>query len=129
ASRIARMTERVDELFDAISVLTTDLLKSKEFDKLLEVAIAARLLFRALPGAEEQSRSALYGLEGALTLLIGKEKPVEPSAIKRACSFCGRQEPEVMLGAGPEAFICNECVDLFTEIFREQKEQGESRDG
>jgi hypothetical protein len=34
---------------------------------------------------------------------------VEPS-----CSFCGKTPPSVRLGAGPSAFICNECVELFS---------------
>lgn len=34
----------------------------------------------------------------------------EPSP---ACSFCGKATPEVRLGAGPNVFICNECVATF----------------
>ena len=33
------------------------------------------------------------------------------------CTFCGRSPPEVRLGAGPAAFICNACVDTFAKIF------------
>ncbi len=35
---------------------------------------------------------------------------------KVACSFCGKSSPEVRLGAGPSAFICNECVGAFSSI-------------
>ncbi len=48
--------------------------------------------------------------------------PDEPE-IKRACSFCDKEEPDVRLGAGHSAFICNECVELFTEIFRLEGEK------
>jgi hypothetical protein len=34
------------------------------------------------------------------------------------CSFCGRQPPSVRLGAGSSAFICNECVELFSEALK-----------
>jgi ATP-dependent Clp protease ATP-binding subunit ClpX len=41
------------------------------------------------------------------------KKPKEPAA----CSFCGRPEDTVdKLVAGPEAFICDKCVRLCTEI-------------
>ena len=36
-----------------------------------------------------------------------------------ACSFCGRHPPSVRLGAGPSVFICNECVDLFSDALKE----------
>lgn len=36
------------------------------------------------------------------------------------CSFCGKTEAQVKkLIEGPGAYICNECVDLCVEIFRE----------
>ena len=37
------------------------------------------------------------------------------------CSFCGRtQEQVTMLIQGPDAFICDECVDLCNEILEEE---------
>ncbi|MBN9565029.1 MAG: ATP-dependent Clp protease ATP-binding subunit ClpX [Alphaproteobacteria bacterium] len=37
------------------------------------------------------------------------------------CSFCGKSQHEVKkLIAGPTVFICNECVDLCTDIIREE---------
>ena len=36
------------------------------------------------------------------------------------CSFCGKTESQVKkLIEGPNAYICNECVDLCVEIFKE----------
>ncbi|MBP6985406.1 MAG: ATP-dependent Clp protease ATP-binding subunit ClpX [Alphaproteobacteria bacterium] len=38
------------------------------------------------------------------------------------CSFCGKSQHEVKkLIAGPTVFICDECVDLCTDIIREEK--------
>lgn len=120
------MTERVDELASVLSDLMAHALQRNDFENLLEIAVASRLLFRALPGGDKQSRSVLSNMEYALNLLIGKEKPVDLSAIEKRCSFCGREEPEVMLGAGADAFICDDCVGLFTEIFSKRKEQSGS---
>ncbi len=37
------------------------------------------------------------------------------------CSFCGKSQHEVRkLIAGPNVFICNECVELCTDIIREE---------
>lgn len=37
------------------------------------------------------------------------------------CSFCGKSQHEVRkLIAGPNAFICNECVDLCNDIIADQ---------
>ena len=38
------------------------------------------------------------------------------------CSFCGKSQHEVRkLIAGPNVFICNECVELCNEIIREEE--------
>ena len=39
------------------------------------------------------------------------------------CSFCGKHQDDVeKLIAGPDVFICNECIDLCNEIVHEEKE-------
>ncbi|MBF0308835.1 MAG: ATP-dependent Clp protease ATP-binding subunit ClpX [Magnetococcales bacterium] len=44
------------------------------------------------------------------------------------CSFCGKNQHEARkLIAGPSVFICDECVDLCTEIIREDKRTGFER--
>ncbi len=48
------------------------------------------------------------------------------------CSFCGKSQHEVRkLIAGPTVFICNECVELCTDILREENKAGlvKSKDG
>lgn len=38
------------------------------------------------------------------------------------CSFCGKSQHEVSkMIAGPQVFICNECVDLCNDIIREEQ--------
>ena len=117
------MIDRLDELVKILSDLMSERIQRKDFESFLEIAIASRMLFRALPGGEGQSGSALSNIEYALSLVTGKEEPVDLPDIKQACSFCDKQAPVVMLGAGHSAFICNECVELFTEIFQKEKDE------
>ena len=43
------------------------------------------------------------------------------------CSFCGRTQEEVKrLIAGPNAYICNECVGICAELIEEEQESKES---
>jgi hypothetical protein len=119
--------ERIKELVEIISDLQVESVQREDYESFLEIAMASRQLFRAVPGAEAPSRTALYSMENALGLLVPKveKEAVDLSAIK--CSFYGKQAPEVTHGAN--AFICNECVDLFTEIFRSEKEHNGSSNG
>lgn len=40
------------------------------------------------------------------------------------CSFCGKKQSEVkQLIAGPNIFICNECIDICNQIIKEQDEK------
>ncbi|RUW68027.1 MULTISPECIES: ClpX C4-type zinc finger protein [unclassified Mesorhizobium] len=42
-------------------------------------------------------------------------------ASEPSCSFCGKSEADVLqIIAGPDAFICNECVQLCVEIVATQ---------
>ncbi len=46
------------------------------------------------------------------------------------CSFCGKSQHEVKkLIAGPSIFICDECIDLCNEIFRDELPVDEIKDG
>ncbi len=46
------------------------------------------------------------------------------------CSFCGKSQHEVRkLIAGPTVFICDECVELCTDIIREENKNSVTRSG
>lgn len=46
------------------------------------------------------------------------------------CSFCGKNQSEVAkLIAGPQVFICDECITLCVEIIREEKKTGIAKSG
>ena len=45
------------------------------------------------------------------------------------CSFCGRTQDEVKrLIAGPNAYICNECVAICADLIEEEQEEQEAAD-
>jgi hypothetical protein len=57
-------------------------------------------------------------LELGASMLIGASADlVSGSEPRLACSFCGRQPPDVQLVAGDKAHICNECVKDLTAYF------------
>ena len=46
------------------------------------------------------------------------------------CSFCGKSQDQVKkLIAGPEVYICDECVELCNEILDEEFFEGKDKDG
>jgi hypothetical protein len=74
---------------------------------------ACNLLARAKELEQPLLYQTLAGLiqESAASLAPKAARPATP-----ACSFCGKSAPDVRLGAGPSAFICNECVATFAGI-------------
>jgi hypothetical protein len=40
-----------------------------------------------------------------------------PDSPEPSCSFCQRTAPEVRLAAGPDVFICDECVSTLGDVF------------
>jgi len=50
---------------------------------------------------------------------VGHQGPTPPAVLY--CSFCGKTQHEVKaLVAGPHVFICDECIDLCSDIIDEQ---------
>ncbi|MDR3285402.1 MAG: ATP-dependent Clp protease ATP-binding subunit ClpX [Holosporales bacterium] len=46
------------------------------------------------------------------------------NSIRLYCSFCGKSQKEVKkLIAGPSSFICNECIELCTNIIKEDSKE------
>ena len=45
------------------------------------------------------------------------------------CSFCGKRQEQVnRIIAGPNVYICNECIDLCSSILRDEMKNGETQD-
>jgi hypothetical protein len=67
--------------------------------------LSAKIEAAATPASEERSPSSAGT----------QNDPTPPKTLY--CSFCGKSQHEVQkLIAGPEVFICDECVDLCTGI-------------
>ena len=61
---------------------------------------------------ESGSMAALGLIHLAIAeLIFGNRK--EGAAAEPSCSFCGRSGSQVRLGAGPDVFICADCVGIF----------------
>jgi ATP-dependent Clp protease ATP-binding subunit ClpX len=54
---------------------------------------------------------------------------MDTSGTDCSCSFCGKNQDEVnKLIAGPDVFICDECIDLCNEIVQDESTGGEEDD-
>jgi hypothetical protein len=86
-------------------------------DSFHDCLIAAGAL---LDRAKNTGQSGVYRVLGELirecASLVAPSD--EATNVDPACSFCGRKPPEVKLGAGPKAFICDGCVDVFASLFK-----------
>jgi hypothetical protein len=52
------------------------------------------------------------------------------SQVDRHCSFCAKDQAEVAkLIAGPNVYICDECVDLCNDILLEENTEAEAPSG
>ena len=53
-----------------------------------------------------------------------RQPPAAPPKLEippGACSFCGKDKPEVYVIQGPAVAICNECVGLCVDMLRDEK--------
>lgn len=98
------------ELYEVLSTAWEEAMDKKDFHGAIDAGIAAYLALR-------QKNKALA--EGALGLIHVAITQLFPptEAEPNSCSFCGRSGSETRLGAGPHAFICIGCVELFNEAF------------
>ena len=109
------MTKRIEGLQSDLFNLMEEEIKNDRLDKAVELAISCYFLSRGQgTAAEETAISQIYV---ALSAFYDKRaKRPEP-----ACSFCGRSGEGVKLAAGPDAHICDECVNMLaTEVFKSE---------
>jgi hypothetical protein len=57
--------------------------------------------------------------------MFGKKPPIDPPNVELIdCSFCRKSQRDVrQIIAGPQVYICNECVDICLEIMAETTER------
>jgi hypothetical protein len=104
-----------ERLFEIASDIWQSRIKERNFHDAILVGMSTYILLRA------QNEEKLF--PGALNLVLVAIESMDEFAGKSdqigdmSCSFCGRREPEVKLAAGPNAFICNECVSALADSF------------
>lgn len=84
----------------------------RQFKIALKAAIDTYLQAE-VDGDDVESRAALGRLHLATSELIFGQNSNSRSA--QSCSFCGQSGSDVRLGAGPDVFICADCVGVFYE--------------
>jgi hypothetical protein len=71
-------------------------------------------------GSEAASSVPLVYVQSAIARImktLRAENSQDMLKKEEACSFCGLKSPEVRLGAGPGAYICERCVKVFSDVF------------
>jgi hypothetical protein len=105
--------QSTDALRDAIDRAAIDY-ANEDYESCLRRCSA--LLFDGDQALDEPVKASLYVfMRECCGFLL--ERAASPPSGQRICSFCGRSPPEVRLGAGPSAFICEQCVDVFAHYF------------
>jgi len=85
--------------------------EEKRYKDALLLGLVSYIVFRERNSEDEQMASLL-----AIRAVIDNLSP-RPSGDQ--CSFCGRRPPAVRLAAGPDAFICDDCVSTLNATFKE----------
>lgn len=88
-------------------------INQKEWDNAISLGISGYHYFNSRK--IERSKQAALGLIHAAFEIQNRIE--DPKQERNSCSFCGKTETEVRLGAGASAFICEECVQMFSRIF------------
>jgi ClpX C4-type zinc finger len=106
---------------DLIALFTTKYIE-KRYDEALDCAVLIRMITKSDEGGS-RGDAALACINDCSGILLGKkDKPHEKrDALEQSCSFCSQKPPSVKLGAGPSVFICNECTEIFSSLFKEEQ--------
>ncbi len=104
-----------DLVKNLINIMTTKYVE-QSYDQAMDCAIFMKLLSNNDPNPNRRTAALTFIEECAKILRGDKTAPAQQKSPTPACSFCGQQPPAVRLGAGPSAFICNECVETFAKV-------------
>jgi RNA polymerase-binding transcription factor DksA len=108
--------EKIDK---SAATLWGQLMRSGRFHEALSLALLVHKIANDQGETELTHSADSIIIRAAREIEIGHRQTMIPKTnnSEPTCSFCGQKAPKVRLGAGPNAFICNECVNTFHEIF------------
>jgi len=112
------------DAYDKLADLAIRAGKDNKYHDALQYAIAAYEITRETErdGLNLITLALIHEASGELIALNTTEVSKRPRRESTfACSFCGNSNPEVKLAPGPGVYICNECVNTFSEGFKQNK--------
>jgi hypothetical protein len=108
------VVEDIEKLQDQLFRLVEREIDAGNFEKAIEIAAGCYFLSKGY-GAKLEGIATTQMFAAFMASLKLENGSPEPR-----CSFCGRGGDGVRLGAGPKAYICDECVSIFAEQFNSE---------
>jgi RNA polymerase-binding transcription factor DksA len=100
----------------AFEQMQTEFINEK-YEECLDCAIVVYLLSKNIEFPKYNSTARHFIKECSQHIAAAATNSlIQANLAPHQCSFCSKSTPEVRLGAGPSAFICNECVKVFAEF-------------
>jgi hypothetical protein len=112
---------KLDLLFENLTLAWETALNEKRPRDVIVSGILGYLLFRDR-GSLPQEHASLLTVRQAIDDVLAETLPGQTAGRSApVCSFCGRGEPQVRLVAGAEGSICDSCVSLVSDVFRDKQ--------
>jgi hypothetical protein len=109
----------LDPLFENLSLTWETAMKEKRPRDVIDSGLLAYHFFRD-KGDFACEHASLLIVRTAIDDILANAFPNQKKDQSQpACSFCGRSEPQVRLVAGAHGFICDSCVSLVSDVFKE----------
>ena len=114
-------SEQAETLSQLVAALWSESAAEKDYKSILKIGFQVYSIYD-LAGQDAHARACLEGMKPAFDVLLRNSEKLDSSSnlAGDSCSFCGKMPPDVRLGAGSTAFICNECVAVFSNIFSKE---------
>ncbi len=119
---MAKDQRSLQESFEKIVDLFGDVDRKLKEIKGLILEINTQRAVERIAAARDAAAAAQAGV-GAEQYRRAAEGEADPESLH--CSFCGKGQHDVAkLIAGPDVFICDECVELCADVVRVEKKVG-----
>ena len=115
----------LDLLFENLTLAWETALNEKRPRDVIDSGLLAYHFFRDKGDFACEHASLMFVRTAIEDILANAFPDRKTDQTQPACSFCGRSEPQVRLVAGANGFICDSCVSLVSDVFKEvQQSQG-----